>query len=184
MAVRPDGPHPARKGVDRRRDAVHRVRGHIAHPVCLGEDTRQHPQQVVHLKGARVVGAHQRVRGVQAAVQDLGLRVLGCHLQAGRPHPDAGGEHHIRIVVGHFFQDLFRIHLRGHVFPVGDDEPVAKFRLEGLDAFSWPRTQALVLALYSCRKTTLSWLGFWLKMFSLLSSGSLAEFGSSESVTA
>ena len=26
----------------------------------------------------------------------------------------------------------------------------------------------------------MSWLGFWLKMFSLLSSGSLAEFGSSE----
>lgn len=134
MAVRPDGPHPARKGVDRRRDAVHRARGHIAHPVRLGEDTRQHTQQVVHFIGARVVGAHQRVRGVQAAVQDFGLRVLGCHLQAGRPHPDAGGEHHIRIVVGHFFQDLFRIHLRGHVFPVGDDEPVAKFRLEGLDA--------------------------------------------------
>ena len=50
--------------------------------------------------------------------------------------------------------------------------------------FAWPRTQALVLALYSCRKTTLSWLGFWLKIFSLLSSGSLAGFGSSESVTA
>ena len=134
MAVRPDGPHPARKGVDRRRDAVYRVRGHIAHPVRLGEDTRQHTQQVVHLIGARVVGAHQRVRGVQAAVQELGLRVLGRHLQTGRPHPDAGGEHHIRVVVGHFFQDLFRIHLRGHIFPVGDDEPIAKFRLEGLNA--------------------------------------------------
>ena len=50
--------------------------------------------------------------------------------------------------------------------------------------FSWPRTHALVLASYSCRNTTFSWLGFWAKMFSLLSSGSLPGFGSSESWTA
>ena len=49
--------------------------------------------------------------------------------------------------------------------------------------FSWPRTQALFLASYSCRNTTLSWLGL-LKMFSLFSSGSLPGFGSSESSTA
>ena len=51
------------------------------------------------------------------------------------------------------------------------------------DACQSTPSQALFLALYSCRNTTLSWLGL-LKMFSLFSSGSLPGFGSSESSTA
>ena len=59
--------------------------------------------------------------------------MLGRYLEAGGPHPDTGGEHHIRVVVGHLFHDLLRVHLGGDIFPVGDDEPVREFLFQGLD---------------------------------------------------
>ena len=67
------------------------------------------------------------MRRVQRAVQDAGLGVLGRHLQAGRVHPGTGGEDHIRVVVGYIFQDLFRVHLRVHILPAGNRQPVRKF---------------------------------------------------------
>ena len=86
----------------------------------LGHDTGQHAQQIGHLIGAGVVGAHQRVRRVQRAVQDAGLGVLRRHLQAGVVHPHAGGEHHVRIVVGYLLQYLLRVHLRVHILVAAD----------------------------------------------------------------
>ena len=115
------------EGVDCRRDAVHRVGRHIAHPIGAGKRTGQQAQQVGHLIGAGIVGAHQRMRRVQRAVQDAGLGVLGRHLQAGRVHPGTGGEDHIRVVVGYVLQDLFRVHLRVHILPAGNRQPVRKF---------------------------------------------------------
>ena len=86
----------------------------------LGHDAGQHPQQIGHLIGAGIVGAHQRVRRVQRAVQDAGLGVLRRHLQAGVVHPYAGGEHHVCIVVGYLLQHLLRVHLRVHVLVAAD----------------------------------------------------------------
>ena len=108
------------KGVDRSGHAVHGVCRHIADVPGLGHDTGQHTQQIGHLIGAGVVGAHQRVRRVQRAVQDAGLGVLRRHLQAGVIHPHAGGEHHVRIVVGYFLQHLLRVHLRVHILVAAD----------------------------------------------------------------
>ena len=124
LCLRPHGLQALRKGVDRRRDAIDRVRGHIAHPLGLGQHTGQQAQQIGHLIGAGIVGAHQRVRRVQRAVQDAGLGVLGRHLQAGGVHPGAGGEHHVGVVVGHFFQHLLRVHLGLNVLLAGDEHPV------------------------------------------------------------
>ena len=111
---------PLRKGVYRSRHTVHRVCRHIADVPGLGHDAGQHTQQIGHLVGAGVVGAHQRVRRVQRAVQDTGLGVLRRHLQAGVVHPHAGGEHHVRIVVGHLLQHLLCVHLRVHILVAAD----------------------------------------------------------------
>ena len=119
-ACRAHALQPLCKGVDRSGHAVHGVCRHIADVPGLGHDTCQHPQQVGHLIGAGVVGAHQRVRRVQRAVQDAGLGVLRRHLQAGVVHPHAGGEHHVRIVVGYLFQHLLRVHLRVHILVAAD----------------------------------------------------------------
>ena len=104
--------------------------GHIAHPVGLGEDARQHPQQVIHLVGAGVIGAHQRVGRVEGTVKKPGAGVLRRHFQAGGVHPGAGGKHDVGIVMGHIFQHLLRIHLRVDVFPAADTHP-ARERFEG-----------------------------------------------------
>ena len=133
MAVGPHGAQAPGKGVDGRRYTVNGVGRHIAHPVGQIQDARQHSQQVVGLIGAGVIGAHQRMGRVQAAVQEPGLGVLGRYFEAGGPHPDAGGEHHVRVVVGHLFHDLLRVHLGGDIFPVGDDEPVRECFFQGLD---------------------------------------------------
>ena len=87
LCVRAHGFEPLRIGVHRRRDAVHRVCRHIAHAVGLGQHTGQDAQQVGHFIRAGIVGAHQRMRRVERAVQDAGLGVLGRHLQAGGVHP-------------------------------------------------------------------------------------------------
>ena len=46
--------------------------------------------------------------------------MLRRHLQAGVVHPHAGGEHHVRIVVGYFLQHLLRVHLRVHILVAAD----------------------------------------------------------------
>ena len=87
LCVRAHGLQALRIGVYCRRDAVHRVCRHIAYAVGLGQYTGQNAQQIGHFIRAGVVGAHQRVRRVERAVQDAGLGVLGRHLQAGGMHP-------------------------------------------------------------------------------------------------
>ena len=135
------GPHAAQpldKGIDGRRHTVHGVCRHIAHVGLPGCDARRHPQQKRHLIGAGVVGAHQRVRHIQAAVQKLRLGVLGRHLQAGGVHPGAGGKHDVRIVMGHVLHHLLGVHLRVHVLPAAHHHPVRERFFQRLTALFLP----------------------------------------------
>ena len=52
--------------------------------------------------------------------------MLRRHLQAGVVHPHAGGEHHVRIVVGYLLQHLLRVHLRVHILVAADIHLVRK----------------------------------------------------------
>ena len=53
--------------------------------------------------------------------------MLRRHLQAGIVHPHAGGEHHVRIVVGYLLQYLLRVHLRVHVLVAADIHLVREY---------------------------------------------------------
>ena len=124
LRVRAHRPQALRKGVYCCRNAVDRVRRHIAHPLGLCQHTGKNAQQIGHLISARVVGAHQRVRCIQRTVQDTGVRVLRRHLQASGMHPGTGGKHHIGIIVRHLFQHLLGVHFRFNVLPAGNEYPV------------------------------------------------------------
>ena len=124
LRIRAHRPQTLRKGVHRRRDAVDGVCRHIAHPLGLCQHTGQNAQQIGHLIGSGIIGAHQRVRRIQRTVQDAGARVLRRHLQAGGVHPGACGKHHIGIVVRHLFQHLLGVHFRFNVLPAGNEYPV------------------------------------------------------------
>ena len=106
--------------------AVNRIGGHIAHCIGGGEDAGQHAQNIGGLVGAGIVGPHQRVRGVQRAVEEFDLGVLGGHLETGSVHPHAGGKDHVGAVVGHLFQNLLCVHFGVHVLMGGEDHPVGE----------------------------------------------------------
>ena len=133
-SLRTDGAQPLGKRIDRRRGAVDGVGRHIPYPLRPAQHASQDAQQIGHLIGAGVVGAHQRVGRIERAVQKVGLGVLSCHLQAGGAHPDAGRKHHICMVVGFLLQDLLCIHLRAYILPPDDREPVRESLLQGIDA--------------------------------------------------
>ena len=141
-AVGPDGTHALSKGIDGRRHTVHRVCSHIAHLVAVGDDARQHSQQIGHLIGAGVVGAHQRMGRTEGTVQKAGLGVLGRDLQAGGVHPGAGGEDDVRVVVGYLFQHLLCVHLGVDILPAADIELIR-------ESFH-QRGTALVLSAHPC----------------------------------
>ena len=65
FCLRPHGLQALRKGIYRRRDAIHRVCRHIAHAVGPCHHAGQHSQQIGHFIRAGIVGAHQRMRRVE-----------------------------------------------------------------------------------------------------------------------